>query len=242
MRLSGAARSSGVITTVAGTPQSTGLAAGDGGPATEAILFRPFWVAFDEADQLYVSSHLGNTVRRVDSAGIITTIVGTGARGYSGDGGPATQATLKNPLGILVDGPWLYVADSYNDVIRRVELSTGTITSWAGRTGWSAEGLSAGVAAFNYPHSVVADAAGNAYVADTYDNTVRRISATTSPPWLGTGSPTGAPAPARSRVTEDQRPRRGCTSRPPWPSTTKVTCTSPIAPTTASDASTWPPA
>lgn len=171
--------SSGVITTVAGTPQSTGLAAGDGGPATEAILFRPFWVAFDEADQLYVSSHLGNTVRRVDSAGIITTIVGTGARGYSGDGGPATQATLKNPLGILVDGPWLYVADSYNDVIRRVELSTGTITSWAGRSGWSAEGLSAGVAAFNYPHSVVADAAGNAYVADTYDNTVRRISATT---------------------------------------------------------------
>jgi YD repeat-containing protein len=169
----------GVITTVAGTPQSTGLAAGDGGPATEAVLFGPFWVAFDEADQLYISSHRANTVRRVDSAGIITTIAGTGGRGYSGDGGPATQATLKNPLGILVDGEWLYIADSYNDVIRRVGLASGTITTSAGHTGWSAEGLTARLAAFNYPHSVVVDAAGNAYVADTYDNTVRRISAAT---------------------------------------------------------------
>src|SRR5438477_6826299 len=100
-----------VITTAVGTGEK-GFA-GDGGPATAALLNGPFDVAFDAGGNLYFSDTFNNRIRRVDArSGNITTIAGSGDEGYSGDGGPATQAALSQPYGIAIDRAGnLYIAD-----------------------------------------------------------------------------------------------------------------------------------
>jgi hypothetical protein len=121
----------GVITTVAGNGE-TGYS-GDGGPATDAELDGPAGVAVDSAGDIFIAD-LGNSkVREVNAAtGIITTVAGNGDTGYSGDGGAATSAELNGPQGLAIDGQYLYIADTGNNVIRRVDLATGTITTVAG--------------------------------------------------------------------------------------------------------------
>ena len=165
----------GVITTVAGTGEPG--YSGDGGPATAARLNAPSEVALDAAGNLYVADTRNHRVRRVDPAGVITTIAGTGERGYSGDSGPATAARLDSPWGLALDVAGnLYVADVDNNRVRRVDPA-GIITTAAGTgaLGYSGDDGPATEAWLHWPHWVALDAAGNLYVADTLNHRVRRI-------------------------------------------------------------------
>ncbi len=129
---------SGTITTVAGTGQA-GFS-GDGGPATKAQL-TAYDVALDRQGNLYISDTENQRIRKVNKEGIITTVAGSGDKGYSGDGGPATEADLEDPVGIAVDGAGnVYFADHHNSVVRKVDKN-GTITTFAGtgRSGFNRE-------------------------------------------------------------------------------------------------------
>ena len=120
----------GTITTFAGTGSRGST--GDGAPATRARLYYPRDVAVDGLGNVYIADTANDRVRKVDAAGIITTYAGTGERGYGGDGGPATRAYLSNPEDVAVDAlGYVYIADTENDRVRRVDAS-GTITTFAG--------------------------------------------------------------------------------------------------------------
>ncbi len=166
--------SDGVITTVAGTGDwgSTG----DGGPATQAELAYPSGVAASPDGSLYIADQLNDRIRRVGPDGIITTVAGTGIYGFSGDGGPATQATLDLPAGVAVapDGS-LYIADYGNSRVRRVGPD-GIITTVAGGgvTGLGDGGPATG-ADLNWPYSVAVAPDGSLYIADSDNFRVRRV-------------------------------------------------------------------
>jgi sugar lactone lactonase YvrE len=130
---------SGWVTIVAGSAR-WGFS-GDGGPAREAELSAPAAVAFDSKGNLYLADHNNHRIRRVDAqTGIITTIAGNGQRGFSGDGGPATEASLNEPAALAFDTEDnLYIADAQNHRIRMVSARTGIITTVAG-SGPSTEG------------------------------------------------------------------------------------------------------
>ncbi len=150
---------------------------GDGGPATAARFNTPRAVAVDAAGNLYVADTFNNRVRRIDPAGVISTIAGTGEAGYSGDGGPAKAARLNVPRAVAVDAAGnLYVADTFNDRVRRIDPA-GVISTIAGtgEAGYSGDGGPAKAARLNSPRGIAVDAAGNLYVADTFNNRVRRI-------------------------------------------------------------------
>jgi uncharacterized protein (TIGR03437 family) len=168
----------GVISVVAGNGLSSG--GGDGGLATGASLSYPAGLAFDSSGNLYIADTYNSDVRKVDTNGIITTVAGDGgASGFAGDGGPATKALLSSPSGIAVDKSGnLYIADRLNQRIRMVTASTGIITTIAGSntTGWHGDGGPAAQATFTYPTSIAIDSAGNLYIADTNNWSVRRIS------------------------------------------------------------------
>ena len=166
----------GTITTIAGG----GGFGEDGGPATQARLNLPNGVAVDSAGNLYIADTNNDRIRKVDSAGTITTIAGTGEQGFGGDGGPATQARLNYPYGVAVDGAGnLYIADRYNNRIRRVD-STGTITTIAGteKRGFSGDGGPAIQAPLFLPTGVAVDGAGNLYIADQYNHRIRKVDST----------------------------------------------------------------
>ena len=166
----------GIISTVAGSFTYKGVPGGDGGPATGARI-DPQDVAVDAAGNLYIADYFGHRVRKVDSAGIITTVAGTGAAGFSGDGGPATAAQIHRPYGVAVDGLGnLYIADSFNYRIRKVDTA-GTITTFAGTGGKSStgDGGPATAATLADPRDIAFDRDGNVYIADTYGYQLRRV-------------------------------------------------------------------
>ncbi|MES2701554.1 MAG: Ig-like domain-containing protein, partial [Bacteroidota bacterium] len=164
----------GVITTVAGN----GIVgySGNGGPATAAKLSHPNGIALDNAGNLYISDYNNHVIRKVNTAGIISTYAGSSAHGYTGDGGAATSAALYYPIGLAVDNAGnLFIADHYNNVIRKVNTS-GIITTVAGNgvAGYSGNGGAATAAKLAYPRGVAVDAAGNLYITD-YSNQVIRM-------------------------------------------------------------------
>jgi sugar lactone lactonase YvrE len=166
--------SGGVITTVAGNGTSGSL--GENIPATTAQLNWPYGVAVDAAGNLYIANTYNNRICKV-SNGMITTVAGNGIHGYSGDNGPATSAQLSWPDGVAVDAAGnLYIADTDNNRIRKV--SGGVITTVAGNgtEGFSGDNGPATAAQLGWPYSVAVDAAGNFYIADTYNNHVRKVS------------------------------------------------------------------
>ena len=166
----------GVITTVAGTGESG--YSGDGGPATEAAMYEPYSLAIDSDGSVYIVDRLNAAVRKVDPDGIITTVAGTGEPGYSGDGGPGNQAQMREPNDCFLDGKGgLLIADIQDQRVRRLDIATGVITTFAGngdkvRAG---DGLPATEASILGARAVCMDAAGNTYIAEREGNGVRIV-------------------------------------------------------------------
>ncbi|RZB33972.1 MAG: hypothetical protein SRB2_03365 [Desulfobacteraceae bacterium Eth-SRB2] len=170
----------GIITTVAGNGPNG--YSGDGGPATEALLNYPTDISIDAAGNLYIADYMNHCVRKVDTSGIIATIAGNGASGYSGDGGPATEALLSYPFGVFVDATGnLYIADYQNHRIRCVD-TRGIINTIAGTgiDGYNGDGGPATEALLSYPFGVFVDAAENLYISDTGSNRIRKVSPPTT--------------------------------------------------------------
>jgi sugar lactone lactonase YvrE len=175
------AAGTGIITTVAGN--GTQGYSGNGAAATSASLYEPYGVAVDSAGNLYISDIFMGVVREVSAAtGIITTVAGTGSSGYNGDGIAATSAELCAPIGLAVDAAGnLYIADVFNDRVRKVAAGTGIITTVAGNgtQGYSGDGAVATSAELDAPSGVVLDSAGNLYIADEGNSRIREVSAGT---------------------------------------------------------------
>ncbi len=172
----------GIITTVAGTGIS-GFS-GDNTLATSAHLNLPTALAIDTVGNLYLADTGNHRIRRIDTAtGIITTIAGIGTQGFSGDQGPAISAAIDSPTGLALDAANnLYLADTHNHRIRRIDAATGIITTIAGTgtPGFSGDAAAALTAALALPHGITLDTNGNLYIADTENHRIRRIDATTS--------------------------------------------------------------
>ena len=167
--------SGGRITTLAGMGKGGDI--GDDALATLASLARPHGVAVDGSGNLYIADAENSRIRRVDSSGRITTVAGTGARDYNGDDKPATLASLNYPHDVAVDGSGnLYIADYFNNRIRRVD-SSGRITTVAGtgRYGYNGDDKRAALARLAVPSDVAFDGSGNLYIADTDNNRIRRV-------------------------------------------------------------------
>ena len=167
----------GTITTIAGNG-SHGFG-GDGGPAIDASLAFPAGIALDGVGNLYIADGWNHRIRKVDAAGTITTIGGNGSLEFSGDGGPAIDASLGWLGGIAVDGfDNLYVADESNHRIRKVDAA-GTITTVAGNghEGFSGDGGPAADTSLASPRGVAVDTSGNLYIADTWNHRIRKVDA-----------------------------------------------------------------
>ena len=166
-------RSTGVITTVAGTG-NPGFS-GDGGPGVLAWLNGPSGVAVDQDQNLLIADSHNKRIRRVDAkTGIIATVAGTGKAGFSGDGGLATAARLDAPTGVAVDARGnLYIADLFNRRIRRVDASTGIMTTVPA---FAEEGVEGGLVS---PRGIAVDQERNLFIADQGDHRIRRIDAIT---------------------------------------------------------------
>jgi uncharacterized protein (TIGR03437 family) len=166
---------SGNITTVAGIPNSLGFT-GDGGPATSAKMSSPYGVAVDKAGNLYIADAGNNRIRKV-SNGIITTIAGTGTKGFTGDGGPGTKAALNNPYGVSVDTAGnVFIAD-YGNVRIRLLSANGVINTLAGfAAGYGGDGGPAINATLSFPTGTVSDpSTGNVFIVDSGNNVVRQM-------------------------------------------------------------------
>ena len=186
--------STGFISTVAGG----GSALGDNGPATSAQLSSPRGVAVDSDGNLYIADTSNNRIRKVDTAGMITTVVGDGTKGSSGDGGAATAAKLDAPYGVAVDGADnIYIAEYNNHRVRKVDTSATpwTISRVAGTesriSGYNGDGGAATEAWLNAPIGVAVDGSGNIYITDLLNERIRKVDATTGE--ISTVAGTGTP-------------------------------------------------
>ncbi|MEI8280533.1 MAG: T9SS type A sorting domain-containing protein [Bacteroidota bacterium] len=182
--------SSGIITTVAGGGVNS---PGDNGPATSAQISNPQGLTLDNAGNIYFTES-SNTIRKVSTSGIITTIAGTGITGYGGDNGPAIQATLNLPLRLNVDKFGnVHFADEVNNRVRRIDGITGIITTVAGTgiAGYSGDGGLATNAQLYTTADVVIDTAGNLYIADAWNNRIRKVCMSATLPTINIASNQG---------------------------------------------------
>jgi DNA-binding beta-propeller fold protein YncE len=182
-----------LISTVAGTG-AQGYA-GDGGAATQALLNNPFDLAFDPAGNLCFSDTFNHCIRRIDArTGIIATIAGTGERGFSGDGGPATRAQMNEPYGVVIDRSGnIYVADRLNRRVRRIDGASGVITTLAGDGSgqYSGDGGRSAQAGLAEPNGLALDRDHRRlFIADVADHRVRAIDLVTGviTTFAGTGN------------------------------------------------------
>lgn len=192
-----------IIKTIAGN--GTAGYSGDGGPATAAELNQPFGIKTDNAGNVYFSDFSGNRIRKISTTGVITTIAGGGSA-VPGDGGPATNAMINTPVGVVQDATGnLYFSDLGNARIRKVTTS-GIISTIAGTgvAGFSGDGGQATAAQVNYPNGMAIDVAGNLYFTEEANQRVRKISTTgiistvagSGPIGLGSGAYSGDGGPA----------------------------------------------
>ena len=165
---------SGIITTIAGN--GTSGFSGDGGEATNAQLYDPVLGCIDRFGNVYVSTDT-RRIRKISPLGIINTIAGGAIYGYGGDGGPATDAFLRNPYGITVDDTGnIYFTDQINCRIRKVDTFGNINTIFGiGSAGFSMDGLSAVLARFYSPVCLIRDQKGNFYFSDMENYRVRMI-------------------------------------------------------------------
>jgi sugar lactone lactonase YvrE len=157
-----------------GTPSWSG----DGLFATQAQLGNPYAVSFDIAGNEYVADNQNSAIREVDLTGHITTVAGNGVAGFSPDGTLATLAQLRSPKSVVLDGAGnMYVSDSGNQLVRKVDHVTHQITTIAGNgtAGYSGEGMPATNFELNTPRGIAVDGAGNVFIADTLNDRVRMV-------------------------------------------------------------------
>jgi len=174
-QLNGTNLPNNIISTVAGT-NGAGFS-GDGGAATNAKLNAPYGVAVDALGNIYIADASNCRIREVPPNGIITTVAGTNTSGFSGDGGSATNAMLKNPWSVAVDASGdLFIADTLNNRIREV-APNGIISTVAGTNGagFSGDGGSATNAQLKSPYDAAVGASGNLFIADTSNNRIREV-------------------------------------------------------------------
>jgi sugar lactone lactonase YvrE len=166
----------GRLTVIAGTGE--GGFGGDGGPAAKARLFAPHDLAFNSAGDLLIADTFNHRIRRVDRSGTITTVAGDGKAAYSGDGGPATQASLNTPQGIAFDREGaMLVADTFNHVVRRID-NDGKIATFAGTVpGHGGDGGAAKLAQINLTMAVAGAPDGAVYISDAANSRIRRVGA-----------------------------------------------------------------
>jgi sugar lactone lactonase YvrE len=168
-----------VITNYAGTGEET--FGGDGRPALQAGLKSPCQLAFDAEGNLFVADSGNARIRKITSAGVISTVAGSGQKGFDGDGRPATGAALASPDGVAVDGSGqIYIVDTANYRLRRVDTA-GIIRTLAGNghTSYLGDSGPAWGAALKDPWAIAADSAGNAYIADQNNLRIRKVDAGT---------------------------------------------------------------
>jgi trimeric autotransporter adhesin len=186
------AAATGIITTVVGT--GTSGYTGDSGAASSAKIGNISAIRFDATGNLYLADKTYNVIRKVNAAtGVITTVVGTGSAGYTGDGGLASAAKINLPSAIAFDSSGnLYISDSSNFVIRKVNLATGVITTIAGigQSGYSGDGGPALAAKLKPSGGLAIDNSGNIYSGDVADCVIRQVNAVTGEitTFAGTGS------------------------------------------------------
>src|SRR6266550_848327 len=198
----------GTVETIAG--KGAAGFGGDGGPARRATLKEPSSLFIDASDNIYIADSGNGRVRKIDAkSGIITTIAGRGSErpdNTIGDNGPASEAVLRRPWGIWIDRGNLYITEAgyLGQRVRKVVLSTGVITTLAGPEdgveGFAGDGGPALGARFFSPLGVVADSAGNVFIADADNHRVRRIDAATGniETYAGGGTATADGVPANT--------------------------------------------
>ncbi len=180
----------GSVSTVAGTGEK-GFA-GDGGPAVAAQLNNPFGLGRGPDGALYVCDTDNQRIRRIAPDGTISTVAGNGSHGWSGDGGPAAAAALNEPYELAWDKAGnLYFVERMNHAVRRIDAKTGVISTVAGtgKPGFGGDGGPAVAAQLNQPHSLAFDAEGRLCVCDILNHRIRRIDLRSGriETWAGTG-------------------------------------------------------
>jgi len=171
----------GTISTFAGTGRPKDKVdrtkIGDDGPADKAVIVGARAVCVDGKGNTYICEREGNAIRKVDAKGTITTLAGTGDKGYTGDGGEAKKATFNGPKALRCDKDGhIYVVDTENHAIRRIDVKTGMVTTVAGgRKGSGGDGDDAAKAGLDRPHGCVLDEKGTLYIADSNNHRVRVV-------------------------------------------------------------------
>ena len=205
-----AAAAEWTIATFAGTGQKGG--SGDGGPATAAQIDNPFGLVRGPDGALWFCEYTGQRIRKVAADGTISTVAGSSKVGYSGDGGPALQATFNLPHEVRFDKAGnYYIADMQNHAIRRVDAKTGVITTFVGngKPGYSGDGGPAAMAQLKQPHSIQFDPAGDLYICDIGNNVIRKVDmhSGTISTFAGTGKAGATPDGAKIAGTPLKGPR-----------------------------------
>src|ERR1017187_4986606 len=180
--------SAGIITTLSGLNGGAGLVASGDGVANTLAMLAPFGVTADSSGNLYVAESGTYRIRKIDTAGNITTAIGDGNQGFAGDGGPANKVEMSGPTSVALDSSGnLYFADSLNNRIRK--LAGGTVRTFAGNGvfSYSGDGAAATSAQLNTPMGVGVSSA-NLYIADTANNAVRSVANGVISNFAGTGT------------------------------------------------------
>ena len=181
-----ASASTGILSTVAGSKTLGGGSIEDGIAATSKKLDGMYGIALDKENNLYIAGGAGVAGQKIfkvtASTGVISNMAGTGVEGYSGDGGKATSAMLKNPLGVTLDTNGdVFIVDTYNNRIRKVTVSTGVITTVAGNglSVYSGDNVAATKTALSFPEDAAVDSSGNIFIADSFNARIRLVTAST---------------------------------------------------------------